>query len=110
MRDRARAGGDAGISEARPPRPMNWRAVAPDGPPLLHHPERFERVPTHLEHPLLADHPENIRLLLPFRGSIDSKELVERAIDDLRVLREHLRVVLEQRNGAVVLTHVGHDP
>src|SRR5476651_1359409 len=27
MRDRTRAGGDAGISEARPTRPMNWRAV-----------------------------------------------------------------------------------
>src|SRR5260370_20841437 len=28
MRDRARAGGDAGISAARPTRPMNWRATS----------------------------------------------------------------------------------
>src|SRR6266849_7101319 len=28
MRDRTRAGDDAGISAARPPRPMDWRAVS----------------------------------------------------------------------------------
>ena len=28
MHDRTRAGGDAGISEARPPRPMDWRATS----------------------------------------------------------------------------------
>src|SRR6266851_3518191 len=28
MRDRARAEGDAGISAARPTRPMNWRATS----------------------------------------------------------------------------------
>src|ERR1700736_1835400 len=28
MRDRTPAGGDAGISEARPTRPMNWRAIS----------------------------------------------------------------------------------
>src|SRR6267143_5957930 len=28
MRDRARAGGDAGISAARPTRPMHWRAAS----------------------------------------------------------------------------------
>ena len=49
-------------------------------------------------------------MLLPLRHPVHSEELVQRLVRHLRVLGKHLRVVLEQGNGSVVLAHVGHDP
>src|SRR6266699_2027815 len=37
---------------------------------LLHRPEGLERVPAHPEHPFLAEHLEDVRLLFPLRLSV----------------------------------------
>src|SRR5205807_676455 len=57
--------------------------------PLQGDPQRSEGldgVPDHLEPALLAEHPPDPGLLLPLRDAVDSKELVQGPVEQLRVL------------------------
>src|SRR5215468_6794531 len=73
-------------------------------------PARLQCVPAHPEQARLAERPQDPRLLVPFGHAVYAEELVQGPVKDLGVLAQHLWDVLQQRDRAAVLSHVGHDP